>query len=203
MCWQWVNNIHWYPVSYHNYLVRSVSSATTHCKWLMTWQNTVKPPLVDSPNKRTRPIKWTTWHARIELFNTNKPPNKGHLYLKDNIECTNVSIIERFYCIASLNQDSKRLANRWFYNQQISIEFHRTQTLCILSTVSRLSIHAQAMFHYCTTWSVWRNRCWCFIVVSIIVGMTISKHMYDVIILRSQALTPGINRMNSAQSVAH
>ena len=51
--------------------------------------NTVKTSISGQSESRT-PIKWTTWHARIELFNTNKPPNKGHLYLKDNTECTNV-----------------------------------------------------------------------------------------------------------------
>ena len=35
--------------------------------------NTVKSPLVDSPNIRAPLIKWTICHAWIELCNTNKP----------------------------------------------------------------------------------------------------------------------------------
>ena len=61
---------------------------------------TLKPLLVDSPNKEHLLLIGQHEHSQIELFNTNKPPNKGHIYLKDNTECTNVSVIEWFYLLA-------------------------------------------------------------------------------------------------------
>ena len=42
---------------------------------------TAKPPLVDSPTKEH--LRLSGQHdICIELFNTNKPPNIGHLYLR-------------------------------------------------------------------------------------------------------------------------
>ena len=63
---------------------------------------TIKPPLVDSPNKgHILHVSGQHQMHRLNFSIQNKPPNKGHLYLQDNTECTNVSVINRFYCTSS------------------------------------------------------------------------------------------------------
>ena len=70
---------------------------------------TVKPPLVNSPNKGHLPLIGQHDMHGLNFSISINLPTKDTSIFKDNTECTNVSV--RFYCKCTCNSSSEEVHN--------------------------------------------------------------------------------------------